>query len=271
MTMYFTVRGNEVFASTGGKPFEDRKPTIIFLHGSGFDHTFWDFCGCFFADRGFAVVAPDAPGHSRSGGQPIQTIEELANWLNDVVNVLGPGNISLIAHSQGCLTALEFASRYAAKVRSLSLIASGLATPVNPALLHAAQDDPEEAIAMMLSWGFGPTGHRHQGAVPANLILEDGRKVLRGNVPEALATDLRACNDYKNGKEAAGKIGAPVQVILGGQDRMAPRNLSQDLIDHLHNPDVHVLEDSGHMVPLEAPNRTRTLLKDFVVAHNPAT
>ena len=33
--MKFKVNGDEVFASTGGRPFDKNKPLIIFVHGSG--------------------------------------------------------------------------------------------------------------------------------------------------------------------------------------------------------------------------------------------
>jgi pimeloyl-ACP methyl ester carboxylesterase len=240
------------------------------LHGSGLDHTFWGLHSRFFAYRRYSVLALDAPGHSHSAGPPLTTIEDMADWLKDVVEELNIDNISLVAHSQGCLTALEFASRYPERVRSVSFIASGLATPVNPALIEAAEKSPEDAIAMMLSWGFGPAGHKHQGPIPGNSMLAGGRKVMRGNVPGEMTADLKACNAYANGRVAAAKITCPVQVILGGQDRMAPRKASQELVDHLHDPDVHILTDSGHMVPLEAPNRTRALLREFIFSNNPA-
>ena len=38
--MYLTVNEKKVFASTGGKPFEKNQPVVLFLHGSGLDHTF---------------------------------------------------------------------------------------------------------------------------------------------------------------------------------------------------------------------------------------
>ena len=39
--MYFDVGGKQVFATTGGKAFDNKKPGVIFLHGSALDHTFW--------------------------------------------------------------------------------------------------------------------------------------------------------------------------------------------------------------------------------------
>lgn len=268
--MYFGVNGKQVFATTGGKPFDSDKPTVIFLHGSGLDHTCWGLHSRFFAFRNYAVLVPDLPGHTNSDGPALTSIEEMADWLNDVVEVLNANNISVIAHSQGCLTALEFASRYPNRLRSVSFVASGLATPVNDALIGAAENDPEAAIAMMLSWGFGTAGHLHQGSIPGNSMLAGGRKVMRGNVPNELATDLKACNAYENGKQAAAGITCPVQVILAGKDRMAPRKAGLELAEHLPDPEVTIIEESGHMVPLEVPDTCRASLKSFVFANNPS-
>ena len=269
--MFFDVKGKRVFATTGGKPFDNSLPCVIFLHGSGLDHTFWGLHSRFFAFRGYAVLVPDLPGHSHSEGPPPETIEEIGEWLNDVVEALDIQNISIVAHSQGVLNTLEFVSHHPERVRSVSLITSGLATPVNPALIDAAENNPDDAVAMMVGWGFGPAGHLHQGPIPGNSMVAVGRKVMLGNAPQELATDLKACDAYKNGKKAAAKISGPIQVILAGQDRMAPRKATAELVKHLHNPEVTVIPKSGHMVPQEVPNKCRDLLKYFIYANNPAT
>jgi len=268
--MYFEVNGKRVFATTGGKPFDSSKPSVIFLHGSGLDHTFWGPHARFFAFRHYAVLAPDLPGHSHSEGPPLTSIESMADWLNDVVETLDIKNISIVAHSQGCLVALEFTSRYPDRIRSVSFIASGLRTPVNPALIEAAENHPEDAVEMMISWSFGAAGHLRQGPIPEYSTQAGARKVIRDNIPAALATDLKACDKYRNGQQAATKITVPTQVILGGKDRMAPRKAGLELARHLNAPDVQIIEQSGHMLPLEVPDDCRRLLESFIVSNNPS-
>ena len=268
--MYFQVNNKKVFATTGGKTFDNKKPAVIILHGSGLDHTFWGLHSRFFAFRHYSVLCPDNPGHTNSEGPPLESIESIADWLNEVVCAIDAKNISLVAHSQGCLVALEFASRFKERLRTVSFIASGLTTPVNKGLINAAENNTEAAIAMMLSWGFGPAGHMHQGPIPGNSMIAGGKKVMRGNVPNELATDLKACDAYQNGKLAATAIDCPRQVILAGKDRMAPRKAGMELVDNLNKPDLTIIGDSGHMVPLEAPNRCRKLLRDFIFYNNPA-
>jgi pimeloyl-ACP methyl ester carboxylesterase len=268
--MLFEVDGKQVFAATGGKPLERGLPAVVFLHGSALDHSFWSLYTRFFAFRGYAVLAPDLPGHTFSDGPVLSSIEAMADWLHDVASTLGIDDIALVAHSQGCLVALEYAARYPASVRCASFIASGLATPVNPALIEAAEGEPDAAVAMMISWGFGSAGHLHRGPVPGNSMLAGGRKVMGRNAPTTLAADLRACDAYRNGQAAAAAIAAPTQVILGGRDRMAPRSAGLELASSLPGTKLDVIGGSGHMVPLEAPDACRDLLKAFVFEHNPA-
>ena len=151
--MHFKVNGKQVFASTGGKPFDKAKPVIIFLHGSALDHTFWGLHSRFFAFRKYAVLVPALPGHSHSEGPALTSIEAIGDWLNNITEVLDIDNISVVAHSQGCLNALEFVSRYPHRICTVSFIASGLATPVNPALIDAAENQRTALAAVSQARG----------------------------------------------------------------------------------------------------------------------
>ena len=62
--MKFEVNGSEVFASTGGRPFDKNKPLIIFVHGSGLTHMTWVLQTRYFAFHGYSVLALDMPGQA---------------------------------------------------------------------------------------------------------------------------------------------------------------------------------------------------------------
>jgi pimeloyl-ACP methyl ester carboxylesterase len=267
--MYFDVKGKQVFATTGGKPFDNEKPVVIFLSGCAIDHTFWGLHARFFAFRRYSVLCLDTPGHTNSEGPALTSVESMADWLNEVVAALDISALSIVGHSLGSLVAMEYASRYPERLHSISLIASGLATPVNDYLLDAATADPAAAIAMMMSWSFGSVGHMHQGPIPGFSMLATGHKIMWRNAPDELATDLHACNDYQHGKAAAAAVQCPVQVIIAGKDRMTPSGATAELVEHLPGPKVTRIAESGHMLPLEAPDRCRALLKDFIFSNNP--
>ena len=268
--MQFRVNGRKAFAATGNRPFDNDNPAVVFLHGAGFDHSVWSAQSRYLASQGYAVLAPDLPGHGNSAGPPLESIEAMAGWLGDAMTALGVRDVSLVGHSQGGLIALEFAAHADGRLRSVSLVASGLATPVNEKLLAAASDDPAAAIGMITRWGFRPADGDRQEPETGTGMVAEAAKVLGSNAPGALAADLGACNSYGNGKAAAAAIVVPVQVIVAGRDRMVPGAMTDELVAHLANPEVAVLADSGHMVPAEAPDRCGALLRDFIFRQNPA-
>ena len=53
---------------------------VVMIHGAGFDHSTWALHSRWFAHHGFSVLAPDLPGHGRSGGKPLPTIADMADW-----------------------------------------------------------------------------------------------------------------------------------------------------------------------------------------------
>ena len=72
--MKFKVNNKEVFASTGGRPFDKNKPLIIFVHGSGLSHITWVLQTRYFAFHGYSVLALDLPGHGLSSGESLKSI-----------------------------------------------------------------------------------------------------------------------------------------------------------------------------------------------------
>ena len=87
--MKFNVSNKEVYASTGGRPFDKNKPLIIFVHGSGLSHITWVLQTRYFAFHGYSVLAIDLPGHGYSDGPSLESIEEMGDWISDVIDGSG--------------------------------------------------------------------------------------------------------------------------------------------------------------------------------------
>src|SRR5437868_8386936 len=118
--MQLSVNGHEAFAATGGREFDRSQPTVVLLHGAGFDHTAWALHDRWFAHHGFSVLAPDLPGHGRSAGAPLKTIAEMADWTAALIAAAGAAKARFVGHSMGSLVALETAARHPDKVTALT-------------------------------------------------------------------------------------------------------------------------------------------------------
>ena len=67
--------------------------------------------------------------------------------------------------------------------------------------------------------------------------------------------DLKACADYDSGLESAAKVSATTLLILGKKDFLTPPFKAKDLIKSFKTPLVKKIQDSGHTLMVESPNK----------------
>ena len=120
--MRIEVNGETVYCYTNSRDIEAEKPTVVFIHGSGMDHTVWTLASRHFARHGNNVVSVDLPGHGRSTGSPLATVEEMAGWVIAVLDALDITDAALVGHSLGSLIALECAASHSDRVRAIALV-----------------------------------------------------------------------------------------------------------------------------------------------------
>jgi len=268
--MKFKVNNSDVYASTGGRPFDKKKPLIIFVHGSGLTHMCWVLQARYFAFHGYSVLALDMPGHGLSGGESLKTIEEMAVWINDVMMTVGYKETSLVGHSQGCLVTMECASRYPDKIKSLSLLGGAGTIPMNPELLSLAENNDPKAIDLMMDWAHGPAGHFGGHPVPGLYHMNTAKMLAQTReIKDTLGVDFRACDNYKNGFEAAKKISIPTLSILAVHDKMCTLKEGKKLADLIKDSKIHIIDNCGHMMLLEEADKTLAILKKFITTNYP--
>ena len=141
--MIFEVENKKVFSSDIGQTFDKNKHSIILLHGSGQSHVVWSLTDQYLADEGFNVFALDLPGHGNSEGSSLKSIEEMADWLNKVVNVIGIKDLTILGHSQGCLVAIEYANKFPDNIKNLIFVAGSYQIPVNKSLILLSKKTPK--------------------------------------------------------------------------------------------------------------------------------
>jgi pimeloyl-ACP methyl ester carboxylesterase len=255
--MEIAVDGAAVFAATGGHPPDPGRPHVVLLHGAGMDHGVWTLQSRYLARRSGNVLAPDLPGHGRSGGQPAERIEDLADWVIRLLDAVDVDQAAIAGHSMGALVALASAARHPARVRKIVLLGAAQAMPVHPDLLRAARDGDPAAVDFVLSWGFGRRAQLGGARVPGLWMLGGGARLLRQRgAAAALGADLAACAAYASGAEHAARVSCPALVIAGAQDRMAPPKGARALAAAIAGGRYIEIAESGHMMTIEQPDAT---------------
>lgn len=274
--MYLTVGKRRIYANDHGTAHVDGRPAIIFVHGAGLDQSVWTLQARYYASHGHNVLAVNLPGHGvapsqdQPAGEPaysdgplLTSIEDMADWVAELVAAAGAGEAKLVGHSMGALVALETAARHPDRVSKLALLGVAPKIPVHPALLGAAKKGEVLAHEMITVWGHGPVGHFGGNRAPGLWLMGNAMRVLGRSAPEVLHNDLFACNVYEHGLAAAQSLRCPTLIVTGRQDRMTPARQGAKVADAV--PDSRLVEfpDSGHMLMGEKPDETLDALIAF--------
>lgn len=251
------VHGTPVYAYTGGKAFDAKLPVTVLLHGALHDHSVWTLAARWLANHGHAVLALDLPGHGRSGGAPLASVEDLALWLLAVLDATGVARAALVGHSMGSLVALEAAGRAPERATQLVMVGTAYPMAVSQALLDQAANDPAGAIAAVNTYSHSGLAAKPSYPGPgswlhgANSALMRRMQGARGD-GNLFLNDFRVCDRYRAGFDAAKRVSCPTTFILGRGDQMTNPRGASELANALRAKVVEL--PAGHALMSEAPD-----------------
>jgi pimeloyl-ACP methyl ester carboxylesterase len=255
--MWLSVDQARVFAATGGRPFDPGRPCIVFVHGAGMDHSVWAQQTRYFAHHGFAVLAPDLPGHGRSEAPPLESVTALATWVSRVFDAAGAGTAALVGHSMGALVALESASQVPERITALALLAISFPMAVHDGLLASAAANEHRALDLINNWAHSHGAQIGRNAVPGLWLTGGSIRLLEAAADGVVYTDLKAVKNYDRGFDAAAKVRCATLLVLGEHDRMTPPKGAHALAERMAGHKTVVIPACGHMVMTEQPDRVR--------------
>jgi len=248
--MDIVVERRKAFAYTAAHPLDPRKPTIVFVHGAGLDHSTFALQSRYFGYHGRNVFALDLPGHGRSDGPPIPTVAGMADWVLGVLDTHEIATAAMVGHSMGALIALDAASRRPDRVERVACIGVGYPMKVSEAFLEAARRNEQTAYDMETIWGHAAQVPFGGNPNPGMWMYGDMLARLARLAPGVLYNDLKACNDYSSD---FANVKCPVLLILGRRDVMTPPRAASSL-QKLPNVRTELVDLSGHSLMAEAPD-----------------
>jgi pimeloyl-ACP methyl ester carboxylesterase len=254
--MELMVSGRQTFAATYGRTLDPGRPTVLFVHGAGMDHSVWTLQARHVAFHLGNALSLDLPGHGRSVGPPLTSIEALADWLSALLDGLEGEPVCLVGHSMGALICLQAAAKLGDRIAGLSLLGAAPAMPVHPALLDAAAADQLLARELIADWGHGPIGRIGGNAAPGGWLTGHAVALLTRAPQGVLHQDLMACNSFEGALSAAARVACPTLVIAGSEDRMTPAKAGAALAEALPGAELTILPGAGHMMMVEQPDET---------------
>jgi pimeloyl-ACP methyl ester carboxylesterase len=264
--MELTVRDAKVFAYTGGKRFDETLPCVVFVHGAEGDHSVWGLQSRYIAHHGCAVLALDLPGHGRSAGPPLESVEKIADWLVEVLDAARVRRAQVVGHSSGALVALECAARYLDRIDRLALLGAAFPMRVSAELLDATRTDEAQARQMINLWSHSAYAHYPGSPGPGFWVHGVNLRLMERQKHGVLPVDFALCNAYGDGLAAAAKVRCPTLFLVALRDRMTPGRSARDLIKAVKGSTVVEIGGSGHAMMAEKPDEVLDALRGFLAA-----
>lgn len=258
----------------GGPP--DGEP-VLFVHNTTpgvTAATGWGSFASRLSDE-FRVLAPDLVGHGATTCErPVRT--GLAAWTRTrvaqvlaLLDELSVNRVHVVAAALAAPLALHLVSADPDRFVGVCLVgALGGKTEVTPefrACMSFYEDPCVEAISNLVLWSY----------YDAEQVLPSLNDVVRALYSEAMRPEVRGAFESCYGSSrvaeqlliapaALRRIGNPVLLVHGREDRFARPSSAFYLQQHLPNASLHLLPNVGHALATERVDELERLLRTYL-------
>jgi pimeloyl-ACP methyl ester carboxylesterase len=226
---------------------------VLLLHGFPASRQLWAQV----ALPGFRVLAPDLAGYGESRAAPGLDIgmAAQARWMLQLLDRLGIGSASVVAHDVGSAAALILLALAPERVRALVVIDGVYKSEWAMSAVESIRNwDPAKAARL-----------------PPVLTRRLGKAVMTGYEGEEGGLRLiRAARDLRPAETADLRLErVPALVLWGERDAYLPiESVARPLAEQLGAP-LRILP-GGHFLPLDSPREVAEELLEFLTRSSPA-
>lgn len=264
--------------------------TALLLHGRNFPSSYWEPVVKTLAAAGFRVVVPDQVGFGKSSKPTAPlSFDVLARNTAALLDHLKIAQVDVVAHSMGGMLAVRFARIYPGKVRRLVL-----AAPIG--LEDYRVYVPPVATETLLEQEDKLTEDGYRRQLVSNYAIKIAPDAITPFIDARM--NIKAAADYPRWLKAFVNsyqmiyrepqvyeiplLTQPTLFIMGADDHNAPgrpfapeslrgrmgdnARLAQELASRMPSAHAEVIENAGHLVFLDAPQKFDDLLLGFLRA-----
>jgi len=239
---------------------EEKKPTIVFIHGAGGRIEQWNVQINFFQKQGFKTLAINLPGHGKSPRLEKISIENYSKAITTLFSDLQLNSLVLVGHSMGGGIVQHLAMNEGLRIHAIILIGTGAKLNVAPAIIEMISNNFNEAMNFMGQYAYSNNIDLK--------IIEQNERLIRSNGKEILLADFEACRNFDQRTEIS-RIKSPALIICGEKDQMTPVKFSTYLHEHIKNSRLEIIPSGGHYIFQEKPDEVNKIMLNFLLSiHN---
>jgi pimeloyl-ACP methyl ester carboxylesterase len=248
---------------SAGNPHD---PAVLLIHGLGWDALcLWQDLMLRLSAGGWYVLAPDLLGVG--GSSPLsspQHGDRVAADLVDVLARLGVRDCAVAGFSMGGTIAMEMAMRAPAIVRAVALCccsaarSAGRDAATAAMLARAATLGPEAFAREQAAAIWHPDWARSHPARVAEFVA------WRAAMDQESLFNAFRSNDARAAAPEPAAVTIPALVVAADTDSFVPVEEARDLARALPSADFVLIEECGHMAPIERPEAFGDALTAFL-------
>jgi pimeloyl-ACP methyl ester carboxylesterase len=237
-------------------------PVVVLAHGWLCARWMWAPVAQRLVDSGHQVVAFDQRGHGEStAGEIAPTVDRLGTDLAVVLGALKIRDAVLVGHSMGGFASMAYAcdhpEDFRDRIRALVLVstaAHGLGFGrLDPFLGRLAGSDlVTRAVSRPRLGAVIVRGV--VGKEPKSADLVAISELVAATDPAVRAACYLGFGQMDH-RERLAKVDVPTVVMVGSHDALTPPRLGKAIARVIPGARFEVIDDAGHMLPFEAPDR----------------
>lgn len=255
---FVEIEGAKIYYETMGKG-----SPVVLIHGGAIDRRMWDNQFEKLAEY-YLVVRYDIPGHGKS--QVPDHEFSHADILLNLLKSLDIDRASIIGLSLGGMIATDFAIEYPEMATTLVLSGSGLigyqwptesTNRINAIYEIARSQGARQAAEKLLEEPYMIPAMENPAICDRvrQLTIENARffvqyMLVRWASPPAIVR--------------LSEIHCPTLVVIGDRDTPDLLNIADTLENGIPDVEKAVVEDAGHIIPMEKPDEFNQLVLDFL-------
>ena len=277
---YATIHGHRIGYRRGGEG-----PVLLLLHGIAGSSQTW-IPAMEFLQAEYTVIAPDFVGHGHSA-KPAgdYSLGNFANWMRDLLVVLGIERATVVGQSFGGGVAMQFAYQFPERCERLVLVdAGGLGREVSLILRLVTLPASEYVMPVLFPafarrWGDPVARLADQiglRSVPAREIWRSYRSLTDTEGRQAFVRTMRSVIDP--GGQSVNALDRlylaeriPTLIVWGQKDRIIPVSHAYQALDTAPGCRLEIMPGVGHFPQSEDPAGFVRILQDFLLTSDPST
>lgn len=237
----------------GEFPLSPDKPTLVFLHGAALSGNVWEGQLGAFQDIANSL-ALDLPGHGKSIGPGMETIEEYSLSVIEFLDRMQVPRPIPCGLSMGGAIVQQLLLSHPDRFLAGILVNTGAKLRVAPMVFEAIQEDFGQFSSMICKTCLS------QKSTPETC---DKLRACMQCSPKVALGDFLACDRF-DVRQGLPTIEAPVLVLSASEDLLTPLKYASFLAEHLKHAKHAMIEEAGHLSPLEKPEALNAAIREFL-------